>query len=536
MPLGRETALRGVVDLIRMRQLEFDLASQGAKVVESELEPELREEAARRRDELVHSAADADEMLGELFLQERRPSAEELEEGVRRACLSGKAFPVLCGAAYQNIGIQPLLDSICAFLPSPRETREIVGHDLKDPAKLIRRRHYKDQPLSALVFKTIFDKHGDLTFVRIYSGVLRPGERVYNATRDRRERVDRIYLMHAEERAPVAEAGPGEIVAAAGLKFAVTGDTLCDEDAPLLLEPPRFPDTVVSMAIEPRTNDDKDRLAYALQKLAREDPTFGHSFNAETGQLVISGMGELHLEIIKSKLIREHGVEANVGNPRVSYRETLTRAAEAEGRFIQQTGGRGQYGVCKLRIEPFRNDEPGHVVFESRIFGGAIPREYIGAVEKGARSAAAGGVLGGYPLIHVKVTLLDGKHHEVDSSDLAFEMAGMLAFREAAARAGPILLEPVMLLELITPEEYLGNLLGDLNARRAVIVEVQERGHLKAVRARAPLAEMFRYANVSRSLSSGRASYTLEPFGYEPVPRNQYKQVLGEDWRPPAGA
>jgi elongation factor G len=528
MPLGKETGLRGVVDLVRMRQVVFDAESRGEKFTEGPIESALREEAHRRHDELFHLVADSDHEIGDIFLHEKKATPEQLTAAVRRVCLAGRGFPVLCGSAYRCVGIQPLLDAVLACLPSPLDLPPTVGRARDEPDKTVTRRPTPQSPLAALAFKILFDKHGDLTFLRIYSGAVASGSRVYNATRDRKERVDRLFLMHADERESVAQAGPGEIVAATGFKFTVTGDTLCTEEAPILLEPPKFPDTVVSMAIEPKTNDDKDRLARALARLAKEDPTFAHRYNQDTGQTIISGMGELHLDIIRAKLTREHSVEANIGQPRVSYREALTAAAQAEGRFIQQTGGHGQYGVCLLRIEPFANDGPGHIVFESQIRGGAIPREYIPAVERGCRSAASDGILSGYPLINVKITLLDGKFHEVDSSELAFEMAGTLGFKAAAAKAGPILLEPIMSLELVTPEEFLGNLIGDLNARRAEIQELGERGHLHLVRARVPLAEVFRYAHVSRSLSSGRASYTLEPCGYLPVPRSMYKQILGE--------
>jgi elongation factor G len=530
MPVGKEDGLRGVIDLVRMRQVVFDVESLGEKVKEGEIEPEWRAEAARRHEELFHLIADADAAVGDLFLHEKPATPEELAAALRRICLTGQGFPVLCGSAYRNIGIQPLLDAVLAYLPSPREGQPVRGQLPDHPEKTVERKPTPHQPLAALAFKTLFDKHGDLTFLRVYSGTLTGGAKVYNATRERKERLDRLYLMHADERQIVEEAGPGDIVAVAGLKFTVTGDTLCDEDAPILLEPPRFPDTVIAMAIEPKTNADKDRLAQALAKLAKEDPTFSHRFNPETGQLIVAGMGELHLDIIKSKLTREHGVAANIGSPRVSYRETIGATGQAEGRFIQQTGGHGQYGVCVLRVEPFRNDEPGHVVFESKIRDGAIPREFIPAVERGCRSAAADGVLGGYSMIHIKVTLLDGSYHEVDSSTLAFEMAGILGFKEAVRAARPVLLEPIMSLELVTPEEFMGNLIGDLLARRAEIREVGSRGHLKVIHAQTPLAEMFRYANVSRTLSSGRASYTLEPCGYLPVPRSRYKQVLGEDF------
>ena len=530
MPVGKEGDFRGVIDLVSMKQFVFDTASHGEKVVESEIDADLRADAEMHHEELFHEIADLDSEVGDIFLNDQKPTLEQLHAALRRITLTGKAFPILCGSAYRCIGVQPIMDAVVAYLPSPRDVGNVIGHDVDDPAKEIELEPYRNQPLSALAFKCIFDKHGDLNFARVYSGVLKSGERIFNPVRNKKERIDRIYVMHADDREMVKEAGPGDIVAIAGLKFTVTGDTLCNEEQPVLLEAMHFPDTVVSMAIEPKTTDDKDRLAQALIKLAKEDPTFKSRFNDETGQLIIAGMGELHLEVIKSKLIREHGVDANMGSPSVSYRETITSAAEGEGRFIQQTGGRGQYGVAKIRIEPFPNDEKGHIVFESQIKGGAIPREYIGPVEQGCRMAAGNGIIGGYPLINIKITLLDGSFHEVDSSELAFEMAGSYAFRAAVQKANPVLLEPIMSLEVVTPEEFLGNIIGDLNSRRAEIHGVDDRGHLKVVHGLAPLAEMFRYANVSRTLSSGRATYSMEPHGYEVVPKNKYKSILGEDY------
>ncbi|GMV80783.1 MAG: elongation factor G [Planctomycetota bacterium] len=528
MPIGKEHSFTGVINLVQMRQFVFDKDSKGQKVEEMDVAPEFLEEANMRRDELFTLLADDDEKMGEMFLADEKPDNDQLAAALRRVVCSGKAVPVLCGSAYHYIGVQRLLDAVVAYLPSPLEAKPTIGLDPEDHSKEIERKPYPDQPLTALAFKTIYDKFGDLTFLRIYSGTLNKGDKLFNATQDKKERVDRLFLMHADAREPLDKAVAGDIVAAGGLKYTYTGDTICSEDKPVLLEPPKFPDTVISMAIEPKTNSDKDKLAIGLSKLAKEDPTFTHKFNNETGQLIISGMGELHLEIIKSKLMREHGVDANVGSPRVSYRETLTAEAEAEGKFVQQSGGRGQYGVCYLKLEPFPNDEPDRVLFESEIVGGSIPREFIPSVERGARGAAFTGIIGGYPTINIKITLLDGKYHEVDSSDLAFEMAGSIGYKEAARKAGAILLEPIMNVEVVTPEEYMGSIIGDLQSRRAVITELGDRGHLKVVRAKCPLAEMFSYSNACRSLSSGRASYSMEPFGYEPVPRSKYKEIVGD--------
>ena len=554
IPVGKEDKFRGMVDLVHMCQYEFDTSTLGKVWSTREIEPGLLAEAKKRREDLFHMVADADEEIGMLLLENKEPSNEQLREGLRRITLSGQHFPILCGAAYHYVGIQPLLDAVAFYLPSPNEARPVVGtvpgkrkanvngkaapapapaEAVKEPEVTVTRLPLANEPLAALAFKTLFDAHGDLTFVRIYSGTLRSGERLYNSRRDKKEKIGGLFLMHADEREKIETAGPGEIVAVTGLKHTYTGDTLCDEEEPIVLEAMKFPDTVISMAIEPKTNADKEKLAQALVKLSKEDPTFTHNFNDETGQLIIAGMGELHLEIIKSKMVREHNVDANVGSPRVSYRETITESAEVEGRFIQQTGGHGQYAVVNLRLEPLYNDEPDHILFENEIFGGAIPREFIKPVEAGVRLAAKGGVLGtGYPMIHIKVTLSDGKFHEVDSSELAFQMAGTLGFKEGARKAKPVLLEPVMSLEVVTPEEFLGNIIGDLNSRRAEIHDVTNRGHLKVVHARVPLGEMFRYATDSRSLSQGRATYSMEPHGYQGVPRSKYKDILGEDYNP----
>ncbi|HEY3324004.1 MAG TPA: elongation factor G [Planctomycetota bacterium] len=551
IPVGKEDDFRGVIDLVHMTQHEFDKASQGKKWTEHEIEPEYLEEAKKRRDELFHLVADADEEMGMIFLEGKEPNADELRQALRRITLTGKHFPILCGSAYHYIGVQPALDAVAFYLPSPNEAKPVVGmipgktkkivvkdeHTGEESEKEVpfteARLPLENEPFSGLAFKTIFDKHGDLTFVRVYSGVLHPGDRVDNPRRSKREKVGTMYLMHADEREKKETAGPGDIVAVQGLKHTYTGDTLCVEGRPIILEAMRFPDTVISMAIEPKTNADKERLAQALSKLSKEDPTFTHAFDDETGQLIIAGMGELHLDIIKCKMIREHGVDANVGSPRVSYRETITRSAEAQGRFIQQTGGHGQYAVVDILMEPcVCPEEEDHVVFESKIVGGAIPKEFIKPVEQGVRSAAQSGILGsGYPLINLKVTLVDGKFHEVDSSELAFQMAGTMAFKEAARNAGPLLLEPIMSLEVVTPEEYMGGIIGDLQGRRAAIHDVGNRGHLKLIHARVPLAEMFNYATVSRSLSQGRATFTMEPHGYESVPRSKYKEILGEDYK-----
>ncbi|MFH0939631.1 MAG: elongation factor G [Planctomycetota bacterium] len=546
IPVGKEDAFRGMIDLVQMRQYEFDRASLGKGWTNNDISSEYLEEAKKRREELFHLVADADDAIGRHLLEGTEPGNDELCAAIRRITLTGKHFPILCGSAYHYIGVQPVLDAVAMYLPSPNEARTVVGvvpsqkkkvqvNDQRTPEEIEKeeveitaiRRPLETEPFAGLAFKTIADKHGDLTFVRVYSGTIQPGDRLDNPRRNKCEKVGMLYLMHADEREKIERAGPGDIVAVSGLKFTYTGDTLCAEDAPIILEAMQFPDAVISMAIEPKTNADKEKLAQVLVKLSKEDPTFTHNFNSETGQLIIAGMGELHLEIIKNKMIREHGVDANVGSPRVSYRETITQSADAEGRFVQQSGGHGQYAVVKLRIEPYSSPDEDHITFVSEIFGGAIPKEFIKPVEAGVRSTAKGGILGsGYPLINIKVTLYDGKFHEVDSSELAFQMAGSFGFKEAALRAGPILLEPIMSLEVVVPEEFIGNIIGDLNSRRAEIHNVTNRGHLKVIHARAPLSEMFRYSTDSRSLSQGRATYTMEPHNYQAVPRQKYKDIL----------
>jgi len=547
-PVGKEDDFTGVVDLVHMRQYTFDKGSLGKKFTDTDIAPELMDEAKQRREELFHLVADADEKMGELLLEGKEPENDDLRAAIRRITLTGKHFPILCGSAYHYIGVQPVLDCVCFYLPSPNETKPIVGtvpHSkkkikVKDEAtgeeveKEVEttevRRPLEEEAFSGLAFKTIFDKHGDLTFVRIYSGVLRSGDRLENPRRSKREKASQLYLMHADQRSKLESAGPGQIVAVAGLKYTYTGDTLCHEDSrPIILEAMKFPDTVISMAIEPKSNADKDKLATALSKLSKEDPTFTHTFDDETGQLIIGGMGELHLEVIKNRMVRDHGVDANVGAPRVSYRETITGEAEAEGKFVQQSGGRGQYAVVNIRIEPFESPEEDKITFESEIVGGTVPKEFVKPVEAGIRGAAKNGILGsGYPLINAKVILYDGKYHEVDSSEFAFQRAGSIGFKDACKKAKPVLLEPIMNLEVVTPEEFMGNIIGDLNSRRAEIHDVTNRGHLKVIHARVPLAEMFAYSTNSRSLSQGRATYTMEPYGYQPVPRGKYKDILGD--------
>jgi len=529
VPIGAEAGLRGIVDLVRLQAWEFrdDGKGRGGRdPARIPLAGEELELARAHRAELVEIAANADESLADKFLAGDEPDAAELSAALRRTCISGAVVPVLCGSALRNVGVQPLLDAVVDYLPSPVDIRSTAGHPPGDEEEVTERKHYSDQPFGALAFKTANDPHGNLVFLRVYSGVLRGGARVQNSSKDRKERAGHLWRMRANHRESLVLAGPGEIVGVTGLKWTRTGDSLCELKHPVVFEPARFPDTVISMAVEPRSNADRERLAHALHGLAQDDPTFTYRQDEETDQLIISGMGELHLEILKSRLIREHQVDAQVGEPRVSYRESVRRPARAWGQFVQQTGGRGQFAKIRLQVEPFANEEPDHLVFEDRTRGGAVPKEFIKNVEAGVREAAMSGVLAGYQLINARVRLVDGKAHEVDSSDVAFHAAAAIGFREAARAAGLYLLEPIMDLEVVVPEEYMGAVLKDLQARRTEISDLGCRGHLRVIAARAPLAEMFGYATVVRSLSQGRASYTLAPAAYAEVPASLEKEIL----------
>ncbi len=528
MPIGAEDEFRGYVDIITLKAYEYQddgKGSSGRAPVEIGIDAEVRAEAELHRSELVEALANADDQLADKFLNGVEPTLDEIKAGLRRATLACKLVPVLAGAAYHNLGVQPLLDAVVDYLPSPIDAAKTTGHDPKTGGE-VERKHYSNQPFSALAFKTQSDQHGNLVFLRIYSGVLHGGDRVLNATKDRKERAGHIWRMHADQRVAMELAGPGEIVGVVGFKFTATGHSVCDSDHPVVFEPARFPDTVISMAVEPRTNADREKLGDALRILAQDDPTFTYRVDEETQQLLISGMGELHLDILKSRLLREHGLDAKVSEPRVSYRESIRAEAEAQGRFIQQTGGHGQYGVVDLVVEPFMNEEEGHLVFEDETKGGAIPKEFIKSVEAGVREAAAGGVLAGYQVINVKVRLVDGKYHDVDSSELAFNAAGSIGFKEACRKGGLYLLEPIMSLEVDVPEEYMGAVIKDLQARRVVIKDLGLRGNLRLVSAQAPLAEMFGYSTVVRSLSQGRASYTMAPSNYAEVPVSKQKELL----------
>jgi elongation factor G len=516
IPIGAEEKFTGVVDLISMKAVVWEDESLGAKFHEEPIPPELNAQAEEHRERLLEAAADSDEAVMEKYLEGKEIDEAELRAAVRKATLALKIVPVLCGSAFRNKGIQPMLDAVVDFLPSPSDIPPVKGVDPE--SDLIAERPARDDaPFSALAFKIMTDPFvGTLSFFRVYSGSLTSGSSVYNSTKDKRERVGRLLKMHANKREEIKEVYAGDIAAAVGLKTATTGDTLCDEDRPIVLESIDFPDPVISIAIEPKSKADQEKLGLSLQKLATEDPSFKVRTDEETGQTIISGMGELHLEIIVDRLLREFNVGANVGKPQVAYKETVRKTVEQQGKFIRQTGGRGQYGDVWIKLEPQR---PGAgFEFVDAIKGGAIPREYIPAVEKGIREATDNGALAGYPVVDVKVTLFDGSYHDVDSSEIAFKIAGSMAFKEATRKAHPVLLEPIMSVEVVVPEDFMGEVIGDINSRRGKVLGLDSRPAAQAINARVPLAQMFGYATDVRSMTQGRATYTMQFSHYEPVP------------------
>jgi elongation factor G len=526
IPVGAESDFRGVVDLIEMKAIIWTGDELGAKFHIEEIPSDLKEDAEMWRHNLIESLADVDDEFMEVYIEDEGAITSELiKKTLRKAVCDMRIFPVLCGSAFKNKGIQPLLDAIVEYLPSPIDIPPVRGYpvneDVDEPTLV--REAKDDEPFSALAFKVLTDQYvGKLTYIRIYSGVLSSGSYVYNSTKGAKERVGRILRMHANKRTEEKEAYAGDIVAVVGLKNTSTGDTLCDEQNPILLESMRFPEPVISVAIEPKTRNDQDKLSSALQKLSEEDPTFRVSYNEETGQTIISGMGELHLEIITDRLVREFKVNAKVGKPRVAYKETIRKKAIAEGKYIKQTGGRGQYGHVWLEIEPYEDG----FKFENRITGGVIPKEYIPAVEKGVREAMDTGILAGYPVINVKVAVYDGSYHEVDSSEMAFKMASYIAFKEAAKKASPVVLEPIMKVEVTVPEQYMGDVIGDINSRRGKVKAIDQRGNVKVITAMVPLAEMFGYATDLRSITQGRGNYTMQFSHYEELPKSIYEKVI----------
>ncbi|MBV8361644.1 MAG: elongation factor G [Deltaproteobacteria bacterium] len=520
IPIGSEDKFAGVVDLIEQRAIVWEEDRLGATFKVEPIPENLQSEAVASHDRLIEALADHDDRIMELYLEGKSPDPVLIRAAVREATLKLEIVPVLLGSAFRNKGVQPMLDAVVSYLPSPLDLPPVIG---KNGDKVEERWPRDDAPLAALAFKIMTDPYiGTLTFLRIYSGRLESGSSVLNSTKGKRERIGRLVKMHANKREEISEVFAGDICAV-GLRDTTTGDTLCDPAHPILLEAIEFPEPVIQIAIEPKTKADQERLSEALQKLAKEDPSFRVSVNRETGQTLIAGMGELHLEIIVDRMLREFKVDANVGKPQVAYRETIRRVAEAEGRFVRQSGGHGQFGVVDLRIEPLAKGTGFEFTDETK--GGAIPRNFIPAVEEGVREAMETGVLAGYPMVDIRALLLDGKYHEVDSSELAFKIAGSMAFKEAAEKAHPVLLEPVMEVEVVTPQEFMGDVIGDLNSRRGKILEMESRAGAQVISARVPLASMFGYATRLRSITQGRATYTMQFAVYEPVPQQIHEEL-----------
>ncbi|MDD5174409.1 MAG: elongation factor G [Candidatus Omnitrophica bacterium] len=524
VPIGAEANFAGVIDLISMKAFVYKGEDERSTFDIQEIPSESRPLASEYRHKLIETLGEANEIVMEKYINEQGIYPHELVGHIRHATVCGKIIPVLCGASAKNRGIQPLLDAIVDYLPSPADIPPIKGINPETKEEVIRKPS-DDEKLSGLIFKIKADPFvGKLAYLRVYSGVLNSGEYAYNSTKDVKERVGKLVKMHANKQEIVEAARAGDIVAAVGLKNTKTGDTICDEENPIVLGAISFPEPVISMSIEPKTKADEEKLGLALNKLEEEDPTFKVTYNKETGQTIISGMGELHLEIIIDRMLREFNVAANVDKPQVAYKETITRGSRAVGKFIQQSGGRGQYGHVVFDIAPA--PKGSGIIFNNKIIGGAIPREYISSVEEGVIDAALNGYLAGYPVTDVEVTLVDGSFHEVDSSDIAFKMAARIGFNEGLKNGGSVLLEPIMNLEVETPENYLGDVIGDLSSRRVRISEMFDRGHLKVVRGHAPLSEMFGYSTIVRSLSQGRATYTMEPSSFQEVPKNISEKIV----------
>jgi len=525
IPIGAEDQFKGVIDLMQMKAIIWLEETLGARYETVDIPEDYKEKAQEWRAKMVEAIVEQDDELMMKYLEGEEIEVEELKKVLRKATIERKLVPVLCGAAFKNKGIQPLLDAVIDYLPSPLDIPPVKGINPKTGQEE-ERKPLDEEPFCAYVFKVMSDPYaGQLTYFRVFSGKVYAGSYVYNATKDRKERIGRLLLMHANSREDVQEAGAGEIVAAVGLD-ATTGDTLSDEKHPIVLEKLEFPEPVISMAIEPKTKKDQEKLSQVLNKFMKEDPTFKATVDQETGQVLIHGMGELHLEIIVDRMRREYGVEVNVGRPQVAYKETIRKKAIGEGKFIRQSGGRGQYGHAIIEIEPLERGQG--FVFENAIVGGVIPKEFIPSVEKGVKEAMQSGVVAGYPVVDVKVRLFDGSYHEVDSSDIAFQIAGSIAFKEAMKKADPVLLEPVMEVEVETPEEYVGDVIGDLNSRRGKIMGMENKGVITVVKAYVPLAEMFGYATTLRSLTQGRGTFIMKFSHYEEVPQHVAEQIIGE--------
>ncbi|OSM02446.1 elongation factor G [Magnetofaba australis] len=524
LPIGSEDDLVGIVDLVENHAILYDEDSMGAKFEIAEIPADMADEAAEYREALLETALEQDDELMEKYLEGEEIPRDEFKRCIRKGVIASAFVPVFCGSAFKNKGVQPLLDSIVAYFPSPEDTPYIEGIEPGDDEKPCVRKPNDDEPFSALAFKIMTDPFvGTLTFFRVYSGVAESGSYVNNSTKDRKERLGRIMLMHANKREDISEVRAGDIAAAVGLKNTTTGDTLCDGKNPVILEKMDFPAPVIAIAVEPKTKADQERMSVALQRLAQEDPSFKVEVDHETNQTIISGMGELHLEIIVDRMMREFKVDANVGQPQVAYRETIKATVESEGKFVRQTGGRGQYGHVWVKLEP---NEPGAgFEFIDEIKGGVVPREYIPAVGKGIEDSLSAGVIAGYPVVDVKATLFDGSYHDVDSNEMAFSVAGSMAFKDGCRKASPVLLEPIMAVEVETPEEYMGDVMGDLNSRRGQVSGMEAVGNNQMVKANVPLAGMFGYATDLRSMSQGRATFTMQFAHYEEVPNSIAEEI-----------
>jgi len=529
IPIGAEDSFAGIIDLIKMQAVFYQTEKMGATFTETEIPAELKQTAQQQRNHMIELAAEHDSELMESFVHDKPIDIETITRAIRKGTMSNKLHPVFVGSALKYIGVQRLLDGVLAYLPSPLDKQVITGHKPNDTSKTISIKCDYNSSLVALAFKITSDMHGDLSFLRIYQGRLKSGTRVLNANRNKKENITRIFEMHANERKILDSCGAGDIVAVVGLKQSLTGDTICDPKKPICLPNITFPQTVMNMSIEPRTAAEKAKLADALASLKREDPTFECKMDTDTGQTIISGMGELHLEVLQHKLIREKGVNIRVGKPRVAYKEAITKSVQAEGKFIRQTGGHGQYGHVVLLIEPLLTED-GHwsseIEFQSKVSADAVPREFISDVERGSSDALGCGALGGYPIVGIKVTLIDGSFHSVDSSGLAFEQAGAIAIEKAVKNASPILLEPVMRLQVVVPQASFGAVQGNLLAKRGLITDCWIHGNMQVIDAKAPLVEMFGYSSEIRSLTAGRGTFTMEPLNYEKVPEQIAKQII----------
>jgi elongation factor G len=527
LPVGAEDQFKGVVDLVEMKAVIWRDETLGSEYDVTEIPEDLVEKAKEYREKMIEVISEFDDHLFEKFIEGQQISNDEIRAGIRKATIALKIFPVICGTAFKNKGIQTMLDAVVDYLPSPLDVPPIEGVDVDDPEKVIIRHASDSEPFAALVFKIMTDPYvGQLAFFRVYSGTLKSGDSVYNVAKRRKERIGRLLRMHANKREEIQEILAGDICAAVGLKTVSTGDTISDDQSPVVLEPIDFPTPVIQLAVEPKTKADQEKLGMAIQKLAQEDPTFRVNTDPETGQTILSGMGELHLEIIVDRMMREFGVGANVGKPQVAYRETIRKHAEAEGRHIKQSGGRGQYGVVKIRVEPLPTG--GGFEFENDIYGGTIPKEFIKPIEAGIKEALEGGILAGFPMSDIKVTLFDGSYHDVDSSEMAFKIAGSLAIKEAVRRAKAVLLEPIMSVEVVVPEQYMGDVIGDLNSRRGRIEGMQLRGTTQIIKSMVPLSEMFGYATDVRSRTQGRGSFTMHFGKYEEVPGGLAEEIVNK--------